>query len=225
MDAAPEAVPRLLLPSSRSSLAAGLERLLWLVAAGSLGLVLWMMGDAYLFQLRAGDLLPGAGERSRVEDSSRRPRPAARQPILVGTPVARLAIPHLDYSVIVAEGATSKVLRRAVGHLPASARPGESGNVVLAGHRDTFFRRLEHVERGDRIVLESEAGAETYRIEWTAVVEPQDVEVMADTGYPALTLITCYPFRYVGNAPQRFVVRARRLGPLAEVARALTSRR
>lgn len=221
MDAAPESGPRLLLPRSRASLAVGVERLLWLFSAVTLGLVVWMMGDAYLFQLHARDLIPSSGGETRVE---RPAQPRARQAILAGTPIARLLIPRLEYSVVVAEGTTTKVLRRAVGHLPATARPGEVGNIVLAGHRDTFFRELEHLERGDLLVLESAEGKESYRIEWTAVVEPGDVEVVEDSDYPALTLVTCFPFRYVGNAPQRFVVRARRVGPLAEVARALSSR-
>jgi sortase A len=168
-----------------------LEAGLWTVAALVLGLVAWTLGDALVFQLRAD---PPASWPAAIAD---------------GTPIARLEIPSLDISAVVAEGVSSSVLRRAVGHLPASARPGETGNVALAGHRDTFLRRLEGIRTGDIVELESASGRQRYSIEWTRVVEPGDVEVLADAGYPALTLVTCYPFRYVGSAPQRFVVHGR----------------
>jgi LPXTG-site transpeptidase (sortase) family protein len=103
--------------------------------------------------------------------------------------------------------------------VPGSARLDEAENIVLAGHRDTFFRPLEDIRAGDVILLQSDAGRHAYRVEWTSVVEPEEVSVAAASGYPALTLVTCYPFRYVGQAPQRFVVRARRLSGQPELAR------
>jgi sortase A len=104
-----------------------------------------------------------------------------------------------------------------LGHLPESARPGEDGNIALAGHRDTFFRFLEQVPVGEEFVLESAAGRESYRVEWAVVVEPEQVELVRDAGYPALTLVTCYPFRYVGRAPYRYVIRARRVDAPSEL--------
>ena len=174
---------------------AQIEASLWLGAAVALGLATWMASDAWLFQLRASPFATRADKTTLAD----------------GAPLARLEIPDLDISVVVAEGVSSSVLRRAVGHLPASARPGEDGNVTLAGHRDTFLRRLERIRAGDIVVLDSADGRHRYRIEWTRVVEPGDVEVTDDVGYPALTLVTCYPFRYVGSAPERFVVRGRLL--------------
>jgi sortase A len=185
----------------------GLELTLWIVAAATLGYAGWMAADAGLYQLRAEREVEAMLERLPPgnDDPGRGVR---AEP---GAPVGRLSIPAVDLSVVVAEGIDDDVLRRAVGRMPRSAWPGEDGNVVLAGHRDTFLRELEHVRVGERILLESASGRHEYEIEWTDVVDPDAVEVIADTAYPALTLVTCYPFRYVGPAPRRFVVRARQL--------------
>jgi sortase A len=118
--------------------------------------------------------------------------------------------------VVVAEGTGEEVLRRAAGRLVGGALPGEDGNLVLAGHRDTFFRPLREIEIGDPVVVERASGVDVYTVEWTRVVGPRQVEVTRDAGYPALTLITCYPFRYIGEAPERFVVRARRTERIAQ---------
>ncbi len=128
-----------------------------------------------------------------------------------GTPIALLEIPRLGLEVTVAEGTADSVLRRSVGRLRASAPLGGRGNTALAGHRDTHFRRLEEIAAGDRIVLSGPLGRREYEVAWTRVVEPDETWV-ADTrsvrAPPELTLVTCYPFRWVGTAPQRFVVRA-----------------
>jgi sortase A len=99
-------------------------------------------------------------------------------------------------------------LRRSAGWLTDTSRPGKSGNVAIAAHRDTYFRPLRHIQEGDVIQITTLNGRYDYRVQWTAVVEPDDLSVIAPTVKPTLTLITCYPFYYVGNAPQRFVVRA-----------------
>jgi sortase A len=110
---------------------------------------------------------------------------------------------------------SAAILRRAVGHLARTAWPGEAGNVVLAGHRDTFFRPLKRVQVGDAITLKTRIGDFEYLVESTAVVPPTDVQVLQPTGGRTLTLITCFPFTYLGSAPNRFVVRAREThGPL-----------
>jgi sortase A len=99
-----------------------------------------------------------------------------------------------------------------VGHLAETALPGEMGNVVLAGHRDTFFRPLKGVQVGDAITLKTRDGDVTYEVESTRVVPPTDLSVLDSTGERTLTLITCFPFSYVGSAPNRFIVRARETG-------------
>jgi sortase A len=144
--------------------------------------------------------------------AERQRRAAARSfPPAPALSLAQLSIPRLGMSVMVGEGVGARTLRRAAGHIPGTAPVGSGGNVGLAAHRDSFFRPLRRVEIGDEIVLTSAGGRETYRVEWTDVVSPQAVEVLQPTPYAALTLVTCYPFRFVGTAPDRFVVRARRV--------------
>ena len=111
---------------------------------------------------------------------------------------------------IIVEGTSGRALRRAVGHITGTALPGETGNVVVAGHRDTFFRALRNIREDDEVTLTTPDGAYRYRVDSIAVVEPEDTQVLSDSGESVLTLVTCYPFYFVGPAPQRFVVRAHR---------------
>ena len=122
--------------------------------------------------------------------------------------IGRLKIPSLHLTVMIREGADAATLRRAVGHIPGTALPGGMGNVGLAGHRDTFFRALRNIRANDPIELEAENGTYRYVVESTGVVGPRDVRVLASSNAESLTLVTCYPFYYVGSAPKRFVVRA-----------------
>jgi len=107
----------------------------------------------------------------------------------------------------VREGVTNTALRQAVGHVPSSALPGQPGNVALAGHRDTFFRPLKDIKVSDTILLTTPDGTEEYHVVSTSIVEPTDVSVL-DEKNNELTLVTCYPFYYVGPAPKRFIVQA-----------------
>jgi sortase A len=127
--------------------------------------------------------------------------------------VGRLEIPRIGVRAIIAEGIDSRTLRRAVGHLPGTAMPGEDGNVVIAGHRDTFFRALKEVRPDDILRITTPHGRFEYVVQITAVVEPTRTDVLSPTGEPSVTLVTCYPFYLVGNAPDRFIVRARLLEP------------
>ena len=124
-------------------------------------------------------------------------------------PLGIIDIPRLGMSSIVEEGDDSGTLLVAIGHVPGTALPGDAGNVVLAGHRDTFFRKLNHLQPGDFVMFNSLAGPYRYRVESTRVVEPSDKEVLNASTRPTLTLITCFPFEFVGAAPKRFVVTAR----------------
>ena len=133
---------------------------------------------------------------------------AAQPPLVEGGPIGEIRIPRLHLAAMVAQGDSAAILRLAVGHLADTALPGESGNVVLAGHRDTFFRPLKDVQVGDVITLDTRGGAFTYRVESTAVVPPSDLKVIEPTRRRTLTLITCFPFAYIGSAPNRFIVRA-----------------
>jgi sortase A len=154
-----------------------------------------------------------AGGSGRTSSASRSARDATLPAL------ARLSVPRLDMSVMVAEGLDSRTLRRAAGHIPGTAPLGSGGNVGLAGHRDSFFRPLRHVRVGDEVVLTTPGAVSRYVVEWTEVVTPETTEVLRPTGYPALTLVTCYPFTYVGTAPDRLVVRARLVESRAPQAR------
>jgi sortase A len=125
-----------------------------------------------------------------------------------GSLVGRLEIPSLRLSAIVFQGTGNHVLSEGVGHLDGSAIPGEPGNIVLAAHRDSYFRPLRNINPGDLIQVTTPSGIRTYKVDWTKIVAPTEVSVENPTPKPSLTLITCYPFYYVGHAPKRFIVRA-----------------
>jgi sortase A len=109
------------------------------------------------------------------------------------------------------EGTSSKTLRRAAGHIAGTSLPGQPGNIGISGHRDTFFRPLRHIERNDLITLTTVSGEYRYRVLSTSVVGPDDVAVLEPGADEILTLVTCYPFYFVGPAPNRFIVRAQRV--------------
>ncbi len=137
-------------------------------------------------------------------------RPAiSKKKIPEGGLVGRVEIPNLRLSAVVFQGTNDSVLARGVGHLDDSALPGQPGNVVLAAHRDTFFRSLRNIQKGDVVRVTTPSGARTYTVESTEVVAPDETSVMDPTPKPTLTLITCFPFYYVGSAPKRFIVHAR----------------
>jgi len=123
----------------------------------------------------------------------------------------RIEIKSLGLSSMIMEGVDRETLRRGVGHVPGTALPSQSGNVALAGHRDTFFRALRNIRKNDEITLETLDGSFHYRVDYTQVVAPEYTEALNSSGFPILTLVTCYPFSFVGPAPQRYIVRAHRI--------------
>jgi sortase A len=131
-----------------------------------------------------------------------------------GSVLGELEIPRLGIDAIVLEGDTSGILRRAAGHIPGTAFPDNfGGNVGVAAHRDTYFRPLRFIHAGDLIILKTPAGSYHYYVQSTHIVEPDDVAVLGNTKQSTLTLVTCYPFYFVGPAPHRFVVRAAEAPP------------
>jgi sortase A len=123
-------------------------------------------------------------------------------------PLAILRIPKLRIEVAVLPGTDDFVLNRAVGHIEDTALPGSNGNSAIAGHRDSFFRGLKDIASGDAIELETLEGRQLYHVERIWIVDPHDVSVLDPTPVRSLTLVTCYPFYFIGSAPQRFIVRA-----------------
>jgi sortase A len=128
-----------------------------------------------------------------------------------GALIGRLEIPGVGVESLVAAGTEALTLRRGVGHVNGTALPGEPGNVGLAGHRDTVFRGLRNLQTSDRIFLRTAEGSFEYSIESFRTVTPDQVEVLDASPYPTLTLITCFPFDFVGPAPMRYIVRARQV--------------
>ena len=128
-----------------------------------------------------------------------------------GTPIGILEIPRLGLSSVVLEGDEGAALMLGIGHLPDTPMPWRGGNSVLAAHRDTFFRPLAGIRRDDLILFTTADATFEYGVKETRIVAPTDIEVLAPTLSSMLTLITCYPFYYIGPAPSRFIVRAERV--------------
>jgi sortase A len=148
--------------------------------------------------------LPGEGPDRQVGGANERSRLAVRP----GSWLARLEAPSVGLTATVIEGSTNDMLARAAGHIEQTALPGQPGNVGIAGHRDTTFRAVRLLKVGDHLQLTTADGAFTYEVDRLFVVDPNDVHVLDPTTAPSLTLVTCYPFTFIGHAPKRFIVRA-----------------
>jgi sortase A len=187
-----------------------IDRMAFLLGIGCLVWALTSWAHAAIYQFHARNQLKLVLTAAPVSRATRGPEvavPTGPADSLIGW----LEIPRLAVSAAVLEGDDDRTLEVAVGHLPDTALPWEDGNVALAGHRDTFFRPLEQVRVGDDVRLATRHGEFQYRVRRLAVVDPENVWVLNPSGHVGLTLITCYPFRYVGSAPKRYVVQAERL--------------
>ncbi len=127
----------------------------------------------------------------------------------IGEVIGEIQIPRLGVKAVVVQGDAPELLDRAVGHLPQTSMPGEWGNVALAGHRDRLFRPLRRIRQGDTIIIMTSDGSFQYEVQSTFVVPATEVGVLRSADAKELTLVTCFPFNYVGHAPNRFIVRAR----------------
>lgn len=188
------------------------ERLLFLAGVVALSWVYVTWKQATFYQIRAQNEL-----REMV---AARALPANAVHPSEGLPgdhaepfVGYLAVPRLGLSVPILEGDDERTLRIAAGHLPDTPFPWEEGNAAISGHRDTFFRPLKGVRAGDEVHLQTRYGDFSYRVLRVAIVGPDDVWVLRPWDGVHLTLLTCYPFHYVGSAPERFIVHAERIVP------------
>jgi len=177
----------------------------------ALGVCALLYFQARLYQAR--ERRQFGGNKPPMAIASLRPRPMpVRLSVRNGSPLSRLDIPRLGISVVVVEGVTARDLRLGLGHIPGTAFPDEFGNVGIAGHRDTFLRQLRKIHPHDLITLTTLAGSYQYSVDWTRIVRPRDVAVLDPVEEPILTIVTCYPFYWVGSAPERFIVRAKQIG-------------
>jgi sortase A len=212
-----------------------LERILLLVGVLCLGIWLWSWLDTRMFEEQQNEILEqtlaahttaavpvkatAASETDALSSFKRTQKKLESPPPDEGQLLGRIRIPRVDITAVVVEGVGKTSLRRAAGHIPGTALPsGEEGNIGIAAHRDSFFRALKDIRKDDTIELTTLDGTRRYQVEWTKIVQPTDTSVLAPTRGPALTLVTCYPFYYVGSAPKRFIVRAHRIGDEEETA-------
>jgi len=210
--------------AARSLVARCTERLLWVLSITALGIWAFASSNAWMYQAYANWSFVRAlnGETVSRKDFvlyllgrseplpapsirlSPQPAPDALSPLL-----GRLEIPSIDLSAMFLEGIDAGTLSRGVGHIPNTALPGFAGNIGLAAHRDTFFRRIEELRIGDAVLITTLSANYQYVVDAVRIVDPADIQVLDDVGAPVLTLVTCYPFRYIGPAPKRYIVRAR----------------
>lgn len=180
-----------------------LERLLLVVGLALIGYYVYVQVETRLYQAMENRELDAIlSSAPPAAPLPRRPQPAQ------GEMLGRIEIPRLDVSAVIRAGTDARTLRLAVGHIPGTALPGDEGNIGLAGHRDTFFRRLRHIRADDEIRVVTPDGTYRFAVEDTQVVSPKDTWVLNPTPDATLTLVTCYPFTYLGSAPDRFIVRA-----------------
>ena len=188
-----------------------LEMGLWAVAFVSLGIFVVSYSAAALHQHRQRQQLEAlltSAPRLPTRSATLANYSANSPRIPIDGLLGLMEIPRLEISAVYEEGVDDDTLAGGIGHVPGTPLPGETGNSALAAHRDTYFHRLGEIQVGDFINVKTRRGEHHYRVARTAIVKPGDISVLDNTPVATLTLVTCYPFRYVGTAPQRFVVTA-----------------
>ena len=178
---------------------------LFIAGALAVSYVALTLLHAKLYQKAAGNALKKQIDAQEQRQASL-PRAVAKEGDLLG----RIEIPRLGMTVAILEGTKSPTLRLGVGHISGTAIPGEPGNIGIAGHRDTYFRDLKDIRASDEIQIQTATGLSRYEVDWVRIVTPDDIGVLAPSAESAITLVTCYPFHYIGAAPKRFVVHAHR---------------
>ena len=174
------------------------RRILFTGAVLTVGYCGFVFLDAWIFERR---------QTRNLE----RPSTSERTDTAVDSLIRRIEIPRVGVSAVVVEGTDKATLRRAAGHIQGTAVPGQLGNIGIAAHRDTFFRPLRNIRLNDIVTLTTLRGEYYYRVVWMRVVSPATVSVLSPSEKEILTLVSCYPFYFVGPAPNRFIVRAERV--------------
>jgi sortase A len=177
-----------------------------LVAVGTGLLAYWLAvrADAWMYDRRMARILNEPPSRLAPASADRKLQESDTTGL-----IGRIEIPRLRLSALILEGTSGRTLQRGVGHVRDTALPGESDNIGLAAHRDTYFGKLAGVSPGDLVLIRTPARTFAYRVDTTLIVTPDRGDLLEGSGQPALTLVTCYPFHWIGPAPRRFVVRAR----------------
>jgi LPXTG-site transpeptidase (sortase) family protein len=165
-------------------------------------------GSALDAQVRAAQIQSAQIQPAQIQAASQLPANLPRAIVKEGEVLGRMEISRLGMSIVILEGTSSRTLRLGVGHIAGTAFPGEPGNIGIAGHRDSYFRALKDIRSGDEIGIQTATGLSRYQVDRVQMLEPSDIAVLAPTAIPGITLVTCYPFYFVGPAPQRFVVHA-----------------
>jgi sortase A len=206
-------VPRLFRALERVSLVGGICLLAWPVFVVADSAYVQWSGKRQLERAAQGAAFaqsrPAAPDKPSETIVIRKPGSAPATTVPSGSVLGSIDVPRLGLSYVLLEGTDNRTLDKSVGHVEGTAAVGSAGNVGVAGHRNTHFRKLEWIHRDDDIVLTAPNGSRyTYRVEWIRLFKPADIQVLDASNGPALTLITCFPFEYVGSAPLRLIVRA-----------------
>ena len=191
-----------------------IERVLFVMGVGCLAWCALVAWQTWRYQSVNRSVAARIPVPAAPSDVARQAAPPADIPI--GEPIGRLEVPRLHLSAVVANGDDDETLRVAIGHLPDTPLPWEEGNSALAGHRDTLLRALRNIRVDDDMRVVTAYGEFMYQVKRIVIVAPDDLSVLAPTPQAALTLVTCYPFSYVGHAPKRFIVQAARVARVAD---------
>lgn len=179
------------------------RRVLFAIGALAFSYVAFVLLQARLYQQSANNIL-----EQEIHAEGRHQANPSQGTAQQGDILGRIEIPRLGMKVAILEGTTSQILQLGVGHIAGTALPGELGNIAIAGHRDTFFRALKDIRTHDEIQIQTATDLSRYEVDGVEIVDPANIAVLAPSSDSALTLVTCYPFHFIGAAPKRFVVHA-----------------
>jgi sortase A len=206
-------VPNLLRALERLSLVGGICLLAWPVFVVADSAYVQWSGKRQLERAAQGAAFAQSRQAAPQKPTEtivvRKPGSVPATTLPPGSVLGSIGVPRLGLSYVLLEGTDNRTLDKSVGHVEGTAAVGSAGNISVAGHRNTHFRKLEWIHRDDDIIVTAPNGSRyNYRVEWIRLFKPADIQVLDASHGPALTLITCFPFEYVGSAPLRLIVRA-----------------